>query len=133
MQAEQLSNVFGSLQGHGKGDIKESSASRTLNANSGDEQARETRIPRAALFSPVECRWQKRVAWFSLLSGQRELQGGVLSEPLIKELETAKVLRACYPLSLFMGMPRFCERLPGRLPDEIQNIQLNCEFQMNTV
>ena len=43
---------------------------------------------------------EKRIAWFSLLSGQRELQGAVLSEPLIKELETAKVLRGCYPLTV---------------------------------
>lgn len=63
---------LGASKATGKGDIKESSASRTLNANSGDEQARETRIPRAALFSPVECRWQKKGWLGSLCSLAKE-------------------------------------------------------------
>ena len=50
----------GASKAMGKRDIKESNASRTINANPGDKQARETRIPRAALFSPAECGWQKK-------------------------------------------------------------------------
>lgn len=64
--------VLGASKATGKGDIKESSASRTLNANSGDEQAQVRQgFQRAALFSHRVSVAEKRVAWFSLLSGQR--------------------------------------------------------------
>lgn len=46
-----------------------------------------------------------REAAFLLLSGQRALQLGILSEALIKELGTAKMLIT--ETALFVGMPRF--------------------------
>lgn len=49
-----------------------------------------------------------REAAFPLLSGQRALYLGILSEALIKELGTAKmfITETAVP-SLFVGMPRF--------------------------